>query len=72
MWSSMSMTTSSFEEVRGFLQADEWKNWMDYYEFVTGEKEDGDEWDDYIFALLCCDHGMDGGNLTWNLSIFAG
>ena len=50
------------------MQADEWENWMDYYEVVTGEKEDGD----YIFALLCCDHGIDGGNLTCNLSIFAG
>ena len=52
----MSMTTPLFEEVREFLQADEWENWMDYY--ATCEKEDGD----YIFALLCCDHGMDGGN----------
>ena len=41
---------------------------MDYYEVVTGEKEDGD----YIFVLLFCDHGMDGGILTCNLSIFAG
>ena len=64
----MSMTTSSFEDERGFLQADEWENWMDYYEVVTAEKEDGD----YSFALLCCDQGMDAGNLTCNLSIFAG
>ena len=64
----MSMTTSSFEDERGFLQAFEWENRTDSYEIVTGEKEDGY---DYIFALLCCDHGIDGGNSTGNRSIFA-